>query len=116
MSIVSTTQGPGHVDAHPAPLLEVVVLHPRDVPGAHDGESVDDGRLASACVRRDPLVVVLPARHDLADRKRIPLELLAGVRRAYARVLREAGDPREHVGVRLHLRRDDVVRLLERNQ
>lgn len=40
--------------------------------------SVDDGRLASACVRRDPLVVVLPAKHDLADRKRIPLELLAG--------------------------------------
>jgi copper homeostasis protein len=37
MSIVSTTQGAGHVGAPPAPLLEVVVLHPRDVPGAHDG-------------------------------------------------------------------------------
>jgi copper homeostasis protein len=34
MSIVSTDQVPGH---GPAPLLEVVVLHPRDVAGAHDG-------------------------------------------------------------------------------
>lgn len=39
---------------------------------------VDDARLASACVRRDPLVVVLPAGHALAHRKRIPLKLLAG--------------------------------------
>jgi copper homeostasis protein len=34
MSIVSTEQAPGHVEP---PLLEVVVLHPRDVAGAHDG-------------------------------------------------------------------------------
>jgi copper homeostasis protein len=34
MSIVSTDQAAGHA---PDPLLEVVVLHPRDVPGAHDG-------------------------------------------------------------------------------
>lgn len=34
MSIVSTEPRAGHV---PAPLLEVVVLHPRDVAGAHDG-------------------------------------------------------------------------------
>ncbi len=37
MSIVSTDQGPGHADDSRAPLLEVVALHPRDVPGAHDG-------------------------------------------------------------------------------
>jgi copper homeostasis protein len=37
MSIVSTDQGPGHADGSPNPLLEVVVLHPRDVEGAHDG-------------------------------------------------------------------------------
>jgi copper homeostasis protein len=37
MSIVSTEQRPGHVGCPQAPLLEVVVLHPRDVPGAHDG-------------------------------------------------------------------------------
>jgi copper homeostasis protein len=37
MSIVSTDQGPGHADGSPTPLLEVVVLHPRDVEGAHDG-------------------------------------------------------------------------------
>lgn len=37
MSIVSTDQGQGHTDDSPSPLLEVVVLHPRDVPGAHDG-------------------------------------------------------------------------------
>jgi copper homeostasis protein len=34
MSIVSRDQAAGHVDA---PLLEVVVLHPRDVSGAHEG-------------------------------------------------------------------------------
>jgi copper homeostasis protein len=34
MSIVSTGQGQGPAGA---PLLEVVVLHPRDVPGAHEG-------------------------------------------------------------------------------
>jgi len=34
---VDTTQGAGHVDGSPGPLLEVVVLHPRDAPGAHDG-------------------------------------------------------------------------------
>jgi copper homeostasis protein len=34
MSIVSRDQSPGHLDA---PLLEVVVLHPRDVSGAHEG-------------------------------------------------------------------------------
>jgi copper homeostasis protein len=34
MSIVSTDQAAGHPSD---PLLEVVVLHPRDVPGAHDG-------------------------------------------------------------------------------
>jgi copper homeostasis protein len=41
MSIVSTDQADDHVDGpgdQPgAPLLEVVVLHPRDVPGAHEG-------------------------------------------------------------------------------
>jgi copper homeostasis protein len=37
MSIVSTEQGPGHVDELRGPLLEVVACHPRDVPGAHDG-------------------------------------------------------------------------------
>ncbi|MDI1483837.1 LysR family transcriptional regulator [Polyangium sp. y55x31] len=39
---------------------------------------VDDASLASACVARDPLVVVLPAGHRLAEQKRIPLKLLAG--------------------------------------
>jgi copper homeostasis protein len=34
MSIVSTDQVPEHISA---PLLEVVVVHPRDVAGAHDG-------------------------------------------------------------------------------
>ena len=38
---------------------------------------VDDASLASACVSRDPLVVVLPAGHRLAEHKRIPLKLLA---------------------------------------
>ncbi|MDI1451417.1 LysR family transcriptional regulator [Polyangium sp. 6x1] len=38
---------------------------------------VDDASLASACVARDPLVVVLPAGHPLAERKRIPLGMLA---------------------------------------
>ena len=39
---------------------------------------VDDASLASACVARDPLVVVLPAGHALAEHKRIPLGRLAG--------------------------------------
>ena len=51
MSIVSTDQVEGHA---PGPLLEVVVLHPRDVPGAHDGGAdrvfvvgdLDDGGLS----------------------------------------------------------------------
>ena len=34
-------------------------------------------RWSSRCVRREPLVVALPADHPLASRKRIPLELLA---------------------------------------
>jgi len=38
---------------------------------------VDDAQFTSACVRRDPLVVVLPTGHELAPRKRIPLKLLA---------------------------------------
>mgnify|MGYP000267007314 CR=1 FL=1 len=38
---------------------------------------VDDASLASACVRRDPLVVVLPPGHHLAERKRIALNLLS---------------------------------------
>jgi copper homeostasis protein len=37
MSIVDTTQAQGNADVEASPLLEVVVLHPRDVPGAHDG-------------------------------------------------------------------------------
>lgn len=36
-----------------------------------------DARLASECVRREPLLVALPADHPLAARKRIPLELLS---------------------------------------
>lgn len=40
--------------------------------------AVDDASLASTCVARDPLVVVLPAEHRLAEQKRIPLRLLAG--------------------------------------
>jgi copper homeostasis protein len=52
MSIVSTDQGPGHTAG---PLLEVVVLHPRDVEGAHDGgadrilvtEHVESGGLSA---------------------------------------------------------------------
>jgi copper homeostasis protein len=51
MSIVSTDQVEGHA---PGPLLEVVVLHPRDVPGAHAGGAdrlfvvgdLDDGGLS----------------------------------------------------------------------
>ncbi|MRG96252.1 LysR family transcriptional regulator [Polyangium spumosum] len=39
--------------------------------------SVDDASLASACVKRDPLVVALPAGHALTAHKRLPLELLA---------------------------------------
>jgi DNA-binding transcriptional LysR family regulator len=38
---------------------------------------VDDALLATQCVRREPLVVVLPEEHALASRKRIPLHLLA---------------------------------------
>ena len=38
---------------------------------------LDDPALVSQCVRREPLVVALPADHVLASRKRIPLELLA---------------------------------------
>jgi copper homeostasis protein len=37
MSIVSPRQRPEHLDEARMPLLEVVVFHPRDVPGAHDG-------------------------------------------------------------------------------
>ncbi|WP_437726281.1 LysR substrate-binding domain-containing protein [Sorangium sp. So ce861] len=36
-----------------------------------------DARLASECVRREPLLVALPADHPLAGRRRIPLELLS---------------------------------------
>src|SRR5205085_9694864 len=57
MSIVSTDQVPGHA---PGPLLEVLVLHPRDVPGAHDGGAdrlflVDDPTSGGLCV--EPAVV-----------------------------------------------------------
>jgi DNA-binding transcriptional LysR family regulator len=38
---------------------------------------VDDASLAAECLRREPLVVALPAGHALAERKRIPLALLA---------------------------------------
>jgi copper homeostasis protein len=37
MSIVGTGQGQEHVYEGQEPLLEVVVFHPRDVPGAHEG-------------------------------------------------------------------------------
>jgi copper homeostasis protein len=37
MSIVSTDQRTGHAALPREPLLEVLVLHPRDVEGAHDG-------------------------------------------------------------------------------
>jgi copper homeostasis protein len=55
MSIVDTTQAPSHADGSAGPLLEVVVLHPRDVPGAHDGgadrllvvDDVDAGGLSA---------------------------------------------------------------------
>jgi copper homeostasis protein len=55
MSIVDTTQGAGHAEGASGPLLEVVVLHPRDVPGAHDGgadrvmvvDDVDSGGLSA---------------------------------------------------------------------
>jgi copper homeostasis protein len=57
MSIVSTDQAPGHTSG---PLLEVVVLHPRDVAGAHDGGAdrifvVDD--LPSGGLSAEPSVV-----------------------------------------------------------
>ncbi|AUX29857.1 MULTISPECIES: LysR substrate-binding domain-containing protein [Sorangium] len=38
---------------------------------------LNDPRLASECVRREPLLVALPADHPLAGRRRIPLELLS---------------------------------------
>lgn len=38
---------------------------------------LDDASLASECVRREPLVVALPADHPLVARKRISLSLLA---------------------------------------
>jgi copper homeostasis protein len=37
MSIVGTGQGQEHAEEGQMPLLEVVVFHPRDVPGAHEG-------------------------------------------------------------------------------
>jgi copper homeostasis protein len=54
MSIVSPRQRPEHVDEARMPLLEVVVFHPRDVEGAHDGgadrllvlDDVDSGGLS----------------------------------------------------------------------
>ena len=57
MSIVSTDQAAGHAAA---PLLEVVVLHPRDVAGAHDGGAdrlfvVDD--LESGGLSAEPALV-----------------------------------------------------------
>jgi DNA-binding transcriptional LysR family regulator len=39
--------------------------------------AVDDAALIAECLRREPLVVALPAGHRLTERKRIPLELLA---------------------------------------
>jgi DNA-binding transcriptional LysR family regulator len=39
--------------------------------------SVDDASLAAECVRREPLVVALPAGHELAQHKRVALEMLA---------------------------------------
>ncbi|WP_437318945.1 LysR substrate-binding domain-containing protein [Sorangium sp. So ce385] len=38
---------------------------------------LNDPRLASECVRREPLLVALPADHPLAGRRRIALELLS---------------------------------------
>ncbi|UQA57185.1 LysR family transcriptional regulator [Polyangium aurulentum] len=39
--------------------------------------AVDDAALTAECLRREPLVIALPASHRLAERKRIPLEMLA---------------------------------------
>jgi copper homeostasis protein len=68
MSIVSTDQGVEHVEAPRSPLLEVVVLHPRDVPGADEGGadrvfvvddvaagglSVEPGTVSAVCKETD---------------------------------------------------------------